>query len=285
MPNYQTPEPISVALELGVGSVRITASDRTDTVVEVRPSDEADESDVQAAAQVRVGYTNGTLQVTGPKARAFDFSRKTRSVAVSIELPSGSQVSAHLQLGDVNCAGRIGECRIKTTGNVWLDRTGPLRLHTGAGRVTASGIAGNAEISTGTGKIQLGEIAGTAVVKNSNGDTTIDAVGGDVRVRNANGDIIVDRAGAGVDAKTANGHIRLGEVARGSVVLATAAGDLEIGIADGTAAWLEVNTGFGHVRNQMDNAARPEEADETVEVRGRTSYGDITIHRAGSGNG
>ena len=99
-------------------------------------------------------------------------------------------------------------------------------------------------------------------------------------MRSANGDISVDRAGAGVEAKTSNGSIRLGEVARGSVVLETAAGDLDVGIAEGTAAWLEVNTGFGHVRNLLDNATRPEETDETVEVRGRTSYGDITIHRS-----
>jgi DUF4097 and DUF4098 domain-containing protein YvlB len=279
MPHYETPEPISVTLELGVGDVRIAASDRTDTVVEVRPSDEADESDEQAAAQVRVDYTNGMLQVTGPK-RVFDFSRKTRSVDVSIELPSGSHLSAHMQMADLRCAGRLGQCRLKTTGNVWLERTGPLRLHTGIGHVTADGVTGNAEISTGSGKIQIGEVEGAAVVKNSNGDTTIDAVTGDVRVRNANGAIDVERAGAGVDAKTSNGSIRLGEVVRGSVVLGTAAGDLDIGIAEGTAAWLELNTGFGHVRNQLENATRPEAADETVEVRGRTSYGDITIHRS-----
>jgi DUF4097 and DUF4098 domain-containing protein YvlB len=279
MPSYETPEPISVTVELGVGEVRIAASDRTDTVVEVRPSDEADESDVQAAQQVRIDYTNGVLRVAGPK-RVFDFSRKTRSIDVSIELPTGSQLSAHMLMGDLRCAGRLGECQLKTTGNIWLEQTGQLRLHTGVGHVTADRITGNAEISTGSGKVQIGEIEGTAVVKNSNGDTTIDTATGDVRLRNANGAIDVERAGAGVDAKTSNGSIRLGEVVRGSVVLGTASGDLEIGIAGGTAAWLEVNTGFGHVRNLLDKATRPEAADETVEVRGRTSYGDITIRRS-----
>ncbi|MCW3838931.1 DUF4097 domain-containing protein [Micromonospora yasonensis] len=279
MPTFETPKPISVTLEFGVGYVRIAASDRTDTIVEVRPSDKTDESDVQAAAQVRVDYTNGMLQVTGPK-RTFDFSKKSRSVDVSIELPSGSQLSAHLQMGDIRCAGRLGECRVKTTGNVGFERTGPLRLHTGIGHVTVDGITGNAEISTGSGKIQIGEVEGAVVVKNSNGDTTIDAVTGDVRVRSANGAIDVERAGAGVDAKTSNGSIRLGEVVRGSVVLGTAAGDLDIGIAAGTAAWLEVNTGFGHVRNQLESTTRPDETNQTVEVRGRTSYGDITIHRS-----
>jgi DUF4097 and DUF4098 domain-containing protein YvlB len=281
MPNFETPQPISVTLELGVGDVRITASDRSDTIVEVRPTDESDESDVQAARQVRVDYANGLLEIRGPKARMFDFSRKTRSVDVSIELPSGSQVSADLQVGDVGSAGRLGECRFKTTaGNLRLDRTGPARLDTGAGHVSAEGVAGNAEIHTGTGKVRVGEIEGSVVVKNSNGDTEIDSVAGDVRVRAANGAISVDRAGAGVDAKTANGSICLGEVVRGAVAIGTASGDLEIGIAEGTAAWLEVNTGFGRVRNLLAETAQPAASDETVEVRARTSYGDITIRRS-----
>jgi DUF4097 and DUF4098 domain-containing protein YvlB len=282
MPIYETPEPISVTLELGAACLRIAASDRTDTVVEVHPSDEADESDVKAAQQVRVDHTSGTLRVTGPKLRPFDYSRgSTKSIDVTIELPNGSQVSADTQLGDIRCAGRLGECRFKTSGgNIWIEHAGPLRLHTGAGHVTADTITGNAEISTGTGKVQIGEIDGDAVIKSSNGDIMVDAVTGDARVRTANGEISIDRANAGVDAKTANGGIRLGELVRGSVVLGTAAGDLNIGIAEGTAAWLDVNTGFGHVRNQLANTTRPEESDETVEVRGRTSYGDITIHRS-----
>ncbi|MGK5738141.1 DUF4097 family beta strand repeat-containing protein [Micromonospora sp. URMC 103] len=281
MPSFETPESISVTLELGVGHVRIAASDRTDTTVEVRPSNGSDESDVRAAQQIRVDYANGVLRVTGPRARAFDFSRKTRSVDVSIELPSDSRVSADLQVGDLRFAGRLGECRLKTSaGNVSLERTGALRLHTAAGHVTVDAVTGNADISTGSGKVQVGVVEGTATIKNSNGDTTVDAVSGDVRVRAANGDISVGRAGAGVDAKTSNGAIRLGEVARGSVVLGTAMGDLDIGIAEGTAAWLEVNTTFGQVRNLLENATRPGETDETVEVRGRTAYGDITIHRS-----
>jgi DUF4097 and DUF4098 domain-containing protein YvlB len=282
MPNFETPEPISVTLELGVtGDVQITAGARTDTVVEVRPSDESDESDVKAAQQVRVDYANGRLQIMGPKVRAFDFSRKSRSVDVSVELPSGSQISGDVQLGNLRCAGRLGETRFKTsTGNCQLEQTGPLHLVTAAGHVTVDQVAGNAEIRTGSGKVSIGRIEGTAVVKDSNGGIEIDAVTGDTRVRSANGDISVERAGAGVDAKTANGNIRLGEVVRGSVTLETAMGDLEIGIAEGTSAWLDAHTGFGQVRNQLGSAAGPGEPDQTVEVRGRTSYGQITIRRS-----
>jgi len=78
MPTFDTPEPITVTLEIGVADLRITAGERTDTVVDVRPSDDTDESDVQAAQQVRVDFAHGELRITGPR-RTFDFSRKTRA--------------------------------------------------------------------------------------------------------------------------------------------------------------------------------------------------------------
>lgn len=282
MPIFDTPEPISVTIELGVGDVQITASDRADTVVEVHPSNGSDESDVKAAEQTRVEYANGTLVVKAPKTRALDFSRKSRSVDMSIELPTGSQVYGDAAVADFRCAGQLGECRVKTsTGHIQLDHTGPLRLDTAGGHVTVDRVVGNAEITAGTGRVRIGEIDGAAVVKNSNGNTEIGTVTGDLQVRAANGDISIDRACAGADAKTANGSIRVGEALRGSVVLKTATGDLEVGIGKGTAAWLDVHTGFGRVHNSLDDASRgPEQSDETVEVRAHTAYGDITVRRS-----
>jgi DUF4097 and DUF4098 domain-containing protein YvlB len=283
MPIFDTPESISVTIEIAVGDVQITASDRTDTIVEVRSSNESDESDVKAAEQTRVEYADGALLVKTPKARALDFSRKSRSVDVSIDLPTGSQVYGDAAVADLRCSGRLGECRFKTsTGHIQLDRTGPLRLDTAGGHVAVDHVVGNAEVTTGSGRIRLGEIDGAAVVKNSNGNTEIGMITGEVQVRAANGDISINHAlGLQVDAKTANGSIRIGEVVCGAVVLKTAMGDLEVGIGEGTAAWLEVNTGYGRVRNSLDdNVAGPGPSDETAEVRAHTSYGDITIRRS-----
>jgi DUF4097 and DUF4098 domain-containing protein YvlB len=280
MPVFATPEPIAVTVELGAAAVRIVASDRPDTHVDVSPSDPADESDRKAADQVRVDLANGTLTVAGPKVRALDFSKRSRSVDVTIELPSGSSIAADLQAGDISGTGSLGETRLASSiGNVRLDRTGPLRVRA-TGHITVGAVDGDATVSTGSGTVRIGAVGGAAEVKNSNGDTTLDAVAGNVRVRSANGAIRVARAGANVDVKTSNGAINLSEITNGEVVLETALGDLEIGIAEGTAAWLEVNTGFGHVLNRLENATRPDEADRTVEVRGHTGYGDITIRRS-----
>lgn len=282
MPTFQTPAPIAVTLDLGAGEVQITATDRTDTVVDVRPGSDADGSDVKAAQQVKVDYTDGTLRITGPKAGAFDFSRKSKYVTVSIDVPSGSRLSAKLQAGDIRGTGQLGQCDLETSaGSIWLGHTGTLRLETSAGSITADTITGDAEIHTGTGAIQIARIDGTAVIKNSNGTTTIDTATGDLQIRNANGDIHIQRATASVDAKTNNGSIRVDEVARGSATLNTATGNLQIGIAEGTTAKLDVQTAFGRVDNQLDGTSEPRHpTDHVVSVHGHTSYGDITIRRS-----
>ncbi|MGZ8652959.1 MAG: hypothetical protein ACXWX5_12410, partial [Actinomycetota bacterium] len=50
-------------------------------------------------------------------------------------------------------------------------------------------------------------------------------------------------------------------------------------VRDGVAAWLDLNTRFGTVQNELESAERPEPGAETVDVRARTSYGDIAIRR------
>ena len=51
-------------------------------------------------------------------------------------------------------------------------------------------------------------------------------------------------------------------------------------IREGTAAWLDVRSLTGRVQNSLDAAAAPEPSAPTVEVRARTTAGDIAIRRA-----
>ena len=282
MPTYDTPEPISVTLDLLAGNARLIASDRTDTVVEVRPSDESNESDRKAVEETQVEFADGRLLVKRMKHRRYSsLFRGTGTIDVTIELPAGSGVEGDAALADFRSEGRLGECRLKASmGNIRLDSTGPLHLSTSLGTITVLRAVGHTEVTTASGDVRIGEVDGTAVIKNSNGDTWLGDVTGDLRLIAANGNIAVDRAHTTVTAKTSIGNVRIGEVARGSVVLQAASGELEVGIREGTAAWLDVKSDFGKVHNSLGAADRPEESDDTVEVRGRTSIGDIVIHRS-----
>ena len=280
MSHFETPQPISVVLELRMADVRVAAEERTDTIVQVRPSDPSRRDDVTAAEQTRVEYADGRLLVKGPRRlREWSPFSDGGSIDVEIELPAGSDLSGHAAAGGFRCTGSLGRCELKSgAGEISVDRAARVKLAT-AGDIRLERVTGDAELTTATGDLSAGEIDGSAAIKNANGDTRIGEVGGDLRVKAANGDIDVEHAHSSVVAKTANGHIRVGSIHRGALVAETANGQVEVGIADGVAAWLDLNTHYGHVHNDLDATEGPGSADEHVEVRARTGFGDITIRR------
>ncbi|MEV8591351.1 DUF4097 family beta strand repeat-containing protein [Streptomyces sp. NPDC051180] len=279
MPSFDTPEPISATARVDAGSIQFTATDRLDTVVEVRPRDPKKDQDVRAAEQTEVSCAGGVLTVRTPKQRYL--VGRTGTVDVTVELPTGSNVELTGSWAQVLGEGRLGEVRVKTSaGDVRLDSTGPLHLTASHGSITVDRVEGKAEITTSSGSLRVGSVDGPAVLKNSHGTTTIGTATGDLRVSGANGDIDIARAGGSVVATTAHGTLRLGEVVRGTVQLETSYGAIEVGIREGTAAWLDVSSGSGQVRNTLTASETPSETEDTVEVRARTRHGNIDIRHS-----
>ncbi|MER7511313.1 DUF4097 family beta strand repeat-containing protein [Streptomyces lavendulae] len=278
MPSFDTPEPISVTARVEAGSIQFTAADRPDTVVEVRPRDPKRDLDVRTADQTEVTYTGGVLTIRTPKSNLLG---RTGTVDLTVELPTGSRIDTTGAWTQVVGEGRLGEVRVKTSsGDVRLDTTGPLKLTASHGSITVDRIEGTAEITTSSGSLRVGVVDGPAVLKNSHGTTTVGAATGEIRVSGANGDIEIRRAAGPVTATTAHGTLRVGEVTRGTVQLETSYGAIEVGVREGTAAWLDVNSGHGQVRNSLTASETPGEAEDTVKIRARTRYGNIDVRRA-----
>jgi DUF4097 and DUF4098 domain-containing protein YvlB len=278
MPTFDTPEPISTTAHVGAGSIRFTAEDRTDTVVEVLPRDPKKDKDVRAAEQTEVSYANGVLTV---RTKQRSLVGPTGAVDVSVDLPTGSAIDVTGSWTQVLGEGRLGEVLVKTSsGDVRLDSTGPLKLTASHGSITVDRVEGPAEITTSSGSLRVGLVDGPAVLKNSHGTTTVDAATGELRVSGANGDIEIRRAEDSVTATTAHGTLRVFEVARGTVQLETSYGAIEVGVREGTAAWLDVSSNQGQVRNTLTASDTPEQTEDTVEVRARTRYGNIDVRRA-----
>ncbi|MCF2533759.1 DUF4097 family beta strand repeat-containing protein [Yinghuangia soli] len=279
MPSFDTPAAISATVQVDAGSVRFTAADRTDTVVDVRPRDPGKDQDVRSAQQTEVTYSGGVLTIRTPKQR-YLFGR-TGTVDVTVDLPTGSNVQMNGAWTQVLGEGRLGEVRVKTSaGDVRLDTTGQLHLTAAHGSINVARIDGSAQITTSSGSMRVGTVNGSAVLKNSHGSTTIGTAYGDLRVSGSNGDIDISCAEGSVAATTAHGTLRLGEVARGTVQLETSHGGIEIGIREGTAAWLDVSSTVGQVRNSLSGAGSPAKDEETVQIRARTNHGNIDILRA-----
>src|SRR5258705_1904894 len=134
MPNFATPQPITAVVEIAAGSIRLVASDRDDTVAEVRPRDESRPHDVKAAEQARIDFRNGTLTVTSK--RGFSFPRRG-AVVVDVSLPEGSRLDVSGSSGHVRADGRYTDCKLASaSGDVSVESVvGSIKAETASGAV------------------------------------------------------------------------------------------------------------------------------------------------------
>lgn len=137
-----------------------------------------------------------------------------------------------------------------------------VRGKTAMGTFLSEGRLGEAELTSDYGDFRLGEIANT------------------LRVKGTSGSIAIERAHADVDAKTTTGSIRVAEVIRGTVVLSTSVGEIEVGVREGSAANLDVRTKLGRVHNTLDGVDAPAHYADTVTVRARAMLDDIIVRRS-----
>src|SRR5687767_12904917 len=127
MPVFSTPTPPAVHVDLPAGDLRLCATERQDTVVEVRPAEPAS-SDAYARS-ILVEQADGVITVKAP-----DGQRSRRAVHVDIALPEGSSLLAHTASTDVTTTGRLGEVAITcASGDVTVEHAVALRITTASG--------------------------------------------------------------------------------------------------------------------------------------------------------
>jgi DUF4097 and DUF4098 domain-containing protein YvlB len=286
--NFSTPSPITVTLDLYAADVRFAVADQTDTIVEVRPSNPDKGADITAAENTRVEYDEATrtLSVVSrkPRNRFVNFSTKRpESIDLLIQLPTDSDVRGEAEIGDFQSDGVLGAVMLNTKlGAVRLAETGPLDLRSDLGAITVEGVSGSAEVHGSSSDIRIGAVDGTADVSTSNGRVQVGVVTGPATVKAANGSVSVDRALSDLTAAAANGEVRIGEIVRGKVSATSKNGSVEVGVREGSAAWLELNAGVGRVYNELSPSDAPAAAEpvDKVEVHASTKLGDVTIRRA-----
>jgi putative adhesin len=258
MPTFATPGPIAATVQVAGARVRVTASDRTDTVVLVEPVNGASRSDVKVANKTKVDFAGGQLSVKTTVA-----GDKNGSVAITIDLPTGSCLVAYLAHSGVQADGSLGDCELHmASGRVQLERIDALHANVAGGEVAIGHIAGRADIDGGRGLIRVGRTSA------------------DLDLRGGSGGLDIEHAGGSVTARTADGPIRIGRLTRGQAELVNGSGDIEVGIGEGAAAYLDVNSERGSVRNSVPSQEDPDASGDKVAVHARTRHGDIIIHRA-----
>jgi hypothetical protein len=281
MHTFPTPTPVSVTVEANFAQVELVASDRADTVVHVRPTDPDDRAHVEVADATRVELLGDQLRVIAPKPSLVARILNSPSLDIVISLPTGSAVRVDLGAGNVAATGTLGRCVVVTrAGTIRLGDTGPLEVRSGSGDIVVGNVVGNATIATPAGHTEIASATGDVTISNGSSSPRIGAVGGDLRVRAGHGRIEAASVGGSVNARTAHGAVVIAVADGPEIDVTTSYGDLEVGIPDGHAVWLDLDTRYGRVASEFAPTAEPPAtAGPSVRIVGRTTYGDIRIRR------
>jgi hypothetical protein len=264
MPTFATPEPITASVEVVSGTVNIAASDRDDTVVEVRPRDPNRASDIRMAESARVDFRNGALAVSA--GRRLASLGRGGAVVIDIDLPSRSRLQVSSASAALRADGAFGDCRFSTA----------------SGDVTVEAVIGNIKADSASGNIAVGILTGQAVISTASGDANVGDLTGDVKFRAASGSLSITKLHGAVNAQTASGDTAVAAATSGAVSVQSGSGGVQVGIPEGTAARLDVRTHSGHVDNTLESTDGPSTGDETLSVQVRTGSGDISVRRAAS---
>jgi len=197
-----------------------------------------------AVAEAEISWSEAARRLVVRNAQELPL--RTVPIAVTVHAPAGSRLSVRTGAGDVAVTGSTGEADVKS----------------GSGDVTLGTVAGRARVRTGSGGIMLAAATGQADVKAGSGDVRIGEITGELRVRSGSGDVEIS------DARS------------GSLELATGSGRLTIAVHPGVGAELDLSSGSGRARSDLEVARTAPESAPALRVRGRTGSGDVLVTRA-----
>ncbi len=276
MPTFATPGPIAATVVVAGAQVRVTASDRTDTVVLVEPTDRTSKKDVKVANKTKVEFAGGQLSV-----KTTASGDKSGSVVITIDLPAGSSLVAYLAHSNVHADGSLGECELHmASGHVQLDRINALLASIAGGDVAIGHIAGRATIEGKAVALRISEVKDTVKLSSSDGQIWIGHASADLDLSSGSAGFDIDRADGSVTATTASGAIRIRRMSNGQAKLMNGSGNIEVGISEGAAASIDVNSERGAVHNFVSLPTEAGASDAKVSVHARTRHGDIIVQRA-----
>ncbi|MFY0409880.1 DUF4097 family beta strand repeat-containing protein [Solicola sp. PLA-1-18] len=256
MHTFDTPDPLSLSVRLGAGSVTVTASDTATSTVDLAAHGDEARTLVDRATVEQPGRD---LLVDVPRARGH----RGADLDVTVSVPTGSDVRVATDSADITLTGRLGTVVVSS----------------GSGDVSVEAAAGAAEVTTGSGDVEVGTVDGPVSVRTGSGDLRVRRAAAEAELKSGSGDLTVDDAGGDVVLKSGSGDLTVGRVGASRVQATNASGSVRVGVADDLPAWLDLSTVTGRVTSDLD-AAEPADGEPYAQVHAKTVSGDVVVARA-----
>jgi putative adhesin len=269
VPSFDTPGTVALDIRLPAGRVVVSSWDEPRTEVELvargRRGEEAVEQIVVSAHEMPGGHIVSIEQRDrfrwGPIAISWG-----DDVEVRVSCPTGADVEFGGASSDLSATGKYGKVSAKTA-------SGDLRL---------GEIAGKLQVKTASGDVTVQAVAEESAITTVSGDVAVEHIQAPITVRTVSGDVELGGASAPATVHTTSGDVALRSVDGGEVRLQTVSGDARVGVAEGTAVWMDAASVSGDLRSELGTVAEaPAEAEaEIVPLHVKTVSGDVAFVRA-----
>jgi hypothetical protein len=249
--SFHTPLPLELEVGIPSGDIEVETTEGEESNITV-------DGDDRLLEEVEIRHDGNRLVVAYRGKGKLGFSLSPLSLVFGSELrvrasvPHGAQVKVKTASADARLDGHFGPVVVNSV-------SGDLRVR--------------------------GEIAGNASVKTVSGDADLDRVDGDMSAHSVSGDLRIGPVAGSAETKTVSGDIRFQSVTAGDVRFSSVSGDVEIGIAQGSAVDVDAGSTSGDLSSEVPLGSEPVQGEgdpaPTVVLRGRTVSGDVTVFRAG----
>jgi DUF4097 and DUF4098 domain-containing protein YvlB len=248
---FHTPLPLELEVGIPSGDIEVETTEGEESNITV-------DGDERLLEEVEIRHDGNRIVVAFRGKAKFGFSLSPLSLVFGSEL------------------------RVRAT----VPRSAAVKVKTASADSRLDGSFGSLGVNSVSGDVRLrGEIAGSASLKTVSGDADLDRVDGDISAHTVSGDLRIGPIAGSTDLKTVSGDIRLQSVTAGDVRFTSVSGDIEIGIAQGSALDVDAGSTSGDLSSEVPLASEPVpgegEAAPTVVLRGRTVSGDVKVFRAG----
>ena len=249
--SFHTPLPLELEVGIPSGDIEVETTEGEESNITV-------DGDDRLLEEVEIRHDGNRLVVAYRGKGKLGFSLSPLSLVFGSELrvrasvPHGAQVKVKTASADARLDGHFGPVAVNSV-------SGDLRVR--------------------------GEIAGNASVKTVSGDADLDRVDGDMSAHTVSGDLRIGPVAGSAETKTVSGDIRFQSVTAGDVRFTSVSGDIEIGIAHGSAVDVDAGSTSGDLSSEVPLGSEPVQGEgdpaPTVVLRGRTVSGDVKVFRAG----
>ena len=281
MPTFPAPQPVPVVVDVPFANLHVVAGDRDDVVVTVLPADPSKSGCVRAAEETRVDRDGDAVTISYPvswKQYVLPFASGTADITV--ELPTGSALQRQGRLAVRRGPARRRRPRASSAGDVRIDDASPPRPQ-GLRRVRRRRPRHRTrDLKVSAGGVRDPEFAGDGTDPRQQRHRR--PSGPSPGPWTCAGRTPTSRWAASTAPHRQVGarrHPRRPRSSPGSVTLTTSFGSIEVGVPEGTAAWLDVASEHGTVRNHLTPTEGPVENEATAEIHASTGFGDVVVRR------